>query len=878
MIGLPGGKLKLEFCAPNVVRVAFSPNTAFFSRSSLATAPRRCESTAWRSVRDKLQVTYTTSRLSVRVEATGRVSFLDLDGQPILAELSHGGRTLTPARVQGDSTFHVRQQWESSSDESLYGLGQHQQGLFDIKGYDLELRQYNTEIFIPFLVSSRGYGILWDNTSFTRFGDLDAPVPLPGASGLYLENGEPGEIDPRQGRVSWSGKLTPEVSGDYLFRAYYSGSLRLEIDGRPVIDHFRQAWLPNEDFARVPLEAGQPVHVRLDWARHTPDVNIVRLLFKPPVPDRTTSLWSKVGDGIDYTFVYGPELDDVIAGYRRLTGEAPMMPRWAFGFWMSRERYKTAKEVLTVLHGYRSRHVPIDNIVQDWQFWKKSEWGSHVFDPERFPDVEAWVKTIHETFNAQVMISVWPKFHPGTANFEALDSAGYLYRRNLEEQRKDHLGHTYTFYDAFNPAARALYWSQIEAALLSKGFDAWWVDASEPEIVQDRHRSVAAHVAASETHMHPTALGTGSRMLNAYSLVNSQAIFEGLATSSPYQRPFILTRNGFAGQQRYAAASWSSDVSSTWTSLQRQLPAGLSFCLSGIPYWTLDIGGFAVPAKFSRNPSAESLAEWYELNTRWFQLGTFLPLMRVHGQPPAREIWEFGGDGSPAYVAMSKFHRLRYRLLPYIYSVADAVTRRGSTLLRALVMDFRSDALARTIGDEFMFGPALLVAPVMTYGARERMVYLPSSEGGWYDFWTGDHVEGGQVLMAEAALDTIPLYVRAGAIVPTGPELQYVDEKPANPITLYVFAGADGKFTLYEDQGRDNQYRQGRFSTIALSWRDASRTLSIGARQGWFAGMLRRRMFEVIVVSQENATGFSFTPGAVRRFDYSGAALELRFD
>jgi len=875
LMQVPGGNLALEFCAPNVVRVAFAPAPAFFARPSLATAARRCEPTAWRSTRGPGQVTYTTSRLSVRVDTTGRVTFLDLDGQPILTERPNGGRTLTPATIQGEATFNVRQEWEPNADESLYGLGQHQQGLFDIKDYDLDLRQYNTEIYIPFLMSSRGYGILWDNTSFTRFGDLSGAVPLPGAADLYKAGGEPGEVDPRSGTVTWSGTVVPEVSGDALFRAYYSGNLRLVVDGQTVIDHFRQNWLPNEDFARVRLSAGKPVEVRLEWQRHSSDVNIVRLLWKPPISDRTTSLWSRVGDGVDYTFVYGPELDDVIAGYRRLTGEAPMMPRWAYGFWMSRERYKAAQETLDVLAGYRSRHLPIDNIVQDWQYWKEAEWGSHAFDPERFPDVDAWVKTVHDTYHAQLMLSVWAKFHTGTQNFDALNGAGYLYQLNLAEQRKDHIGYTFTYYDAFNPAARQLYWSQIEQALVPRGFDAWWVDASEPEIVQDRFPSVAAHVATSETHMHPTALGTGSRMLNAYSLVQSQAIFEGLSAAQPDKRPFILTRNGFAGQQRYAAASWSSDVSSTWTSLQRQVPAGLSFCLSGIPYWTLDIGGFAVPARFSQNPSEEALAEWYELNTRWFELGTFLPLMRVHGQPPAREIWEFGGDGSPAYQAMAKFQRLRYRLLPYIYSAAGGVTRRGGTLLRALVMDFRSDPVARTIGDAFMFGPALLVAPVMSYGARERSVYLPTSAGGWYDFWTGRHATGGQTALVAAPFDSIPLQVRAGAIIPVGPELEYAAEKPADPITLMVYAGADGHFVLYEDQGLDNGCRSGQFSEIPIDWHEGTRTLVIGAREGSFSGMLAERSFEVVLISEQHPVGFSFTPTPERSVVYTGAALEL---
>jgi alpha-D-xyloside xylohydrolase len=376
--------------------------------------------------------------------------------------------------------------------------------------------------------------------------------------------------------------------------------------------------------------------------------------------------------------------------------------------------------------------------------------------------------------------------------------------------------------------------------------------------------------------MHPTALGTGSRMLTAWSLVNSQGIYEGQRAAAPNQRVFILTRNGFAGQQRYAAASWSGDITSTWTAMRKQLPAGLSYSVSGLPYWTLDSGGFAVQSKYSAtSPAAADVTEWRELNTRWFEYSTFLPLMRVHGQAPPREMWEFGGDTSDAYKAMLKFDQLRYRLLPYVYSLAGAVTRRGGTILRPLVMDFRTDATARDIGDQFMFGPAFLVSPVTTYNARTRSVYLPTASGGWYDFWTGKAATGGQTVQAQAAFDSIPVYVRAGSIIPVGPDLQYVAEKPADPITLYVYAGADGDFTLYEDQGLTYDYEKGDFTEIGLHWADATKTLSIGARQGTFTGMLASRTFQVVVVSSSKAVGYSATPTADKTVTYTGAAQDV---
>ena len=874
-VSVSGGTLKIEFCAPNVVRVAFAKSDSFFTRASLTTAAKKCDTTSWQSTTGDGQVTYTTSALSVRVENTGRVTFLDLSGNTILAERPNGGRTLTAATVQGDSTFNVRQEWEPNSDESLYGLGQHQQGLMNIKDYDLDLHQYNTEIFIPYLVSSRGYGIQWDNTSFSRFGDPADAVPLPGVTGLYATGGEVGDVTPGSGTVNWSGTVKPTTTGDYIFRTFSSGSINLQVNNQTLIDHWRQSWNPGEEIARISLTAGQSVPVKLQWTADG-SVNVVKLLWKAPVANRTTSFWSKVGDGIDYTFVYGPEIDTVVGGYRRVTGQAPMMPRWAYGFWQCREHYKTSQESLDVLAQYRSYKAPIDNIVQDWQYWKEAEWGSHAFDPTRYPDPDAWIKSIHSTYNAQVMISVWPKFYTGIPNFTALNNAGDLYQPNITDGKKDFVGYNFTFYDAFKADARKLYWSQINTALFSKGIDAWWMDASEPDIVEGPYTSVASQISMFETHMTPTALGTGARMLNAYSLVNSQAIFEGQVAAAPNQRVFMLTRNGFAGQQRYAAASWSGDITSTWTAMRKQIPAGLSFSVSGMPYWTLDSGGFAPPARFSATtPTAADTDEWRELNTRWFEYSTFLPLMRSHGEAPPREIWQFGGNTSPAYAAMLKFDRLRYRLLPYIYSLAGDITRRAGTMLRPLVMDFRSDASARDVADQYMFGPAFLVSPVTTYKATSRSVYLPTASGGWYDFWTGKAATGGQTVQADAAFDSMPLYIRAGSIVPVGPELQYAAEKAADPITFYVYAGADGAFTLYEDQGLTYDYQQGAFSEIPLKWSDSTHTLTIGARQGTFTGMMSSRSFQVVLVSATKAVGFSFTPTADKTVTYTGAAQDV---
>ncbi|MBN1608020.1 MAG: DUF4968 domain-containing protein, partial [Polyangiaceae bacterium] len=863
---LGDGLLKLEICSSDVVRVAYAKDRAFFANKSLAAQPKRCDGAQFEVTEDAGSATLATPKLRARVDLrTGRVSFLDPSGAPILEE-KEGGRTIMPAIVMGDNTQHVRQQWMPSPDEALYGLGENQLGLLNLKGHDLDLWQHNGTIVIPFLVSSRGWGIYWDNTSFTRFGDLRALEPIP-AEQLLDASGKPGGLTGSYYRgehfdqlvgeridrvidislsskekkpnhliypglpegpasIRWTGQVEPEVTGDYTLQTFSNNGIKLWIDDQLVVNHWRQGWLPWKDVAKLRLEAKRRYKIRLEWTKDQ-GMETVQLLWKTPSGEpESTSLWSEVGDGIDYYFVYGPELDQVVAGYRRITGPAPMVPRWALGLWQSRQRYETAKASLGVVDGFRSRKIPFDNIVQDWFYWKEDAWGSHEFDRSRFPDPDAWVRAIHEK-HAHLMISVWGKYYPGTKNFEAMRSRGFLYQPNLSEGLRDWVGdggYPYTFYDAFHPEAGRLFWSQIENALFRKHVDAWWLDAPEPDLLP------TPTLDGQRTHMHPTALGSGPRMLNAYSLMNSKSVYEGQRSAAPDQRVFILTRSAFAGQQHYAAAVWSGDVTSTWTAMRAQIPAGLGMCVSGVPYWTMDIGGFSVPARFSaKKPKPEDAEEWRELNARWFEFGTFVPLLRVHGEHPKREMWELGGEKHPAYQAELKFDRIRYRLLPYLYSLAGAVTHEGGTILRPLVMDFRKDKKALDVSDQYLFGPAFLVSPVTTYKARSRPVYLPLGPQ-WYDFWTGAEAPPGQTINAPAPYDAIPIHVRAGSIIPTGPELQYTDEKPADPIVLWVYAGADGQFSLYEDDGVTYGYEKGAFARIPIRWNDGARTLSIGKR------------------------------------------------
>ena len=884
------GQLKIQVYADDIIRVLYARDASFFTRQSLSALPNQKNLPNFEVTNNSSEAIIKTAKLSVHVDMdNGAISFFDSAGNPILSEKSET-RTLTPANVQGEKTFHVQQQWQPAKNESLYGLGQHQLGLMDIKGYDLDLWQHNGTVIIPLLVSSKGYGIFWDNTSFTRFGDLRDAETIPanflfdadgksgGLTGSYFDGAHFGKlvgkrvdsrvhIDPPRNpnpttqhvptteasaplpwrsnkrifpdlidhgdiSIRWEGEIEPPETGDYTFETYSNAGIKVWINDSLVIDHWRQGWLPWLDVAKVRLDAHRRAKIRVEWSKDQGDEQL-DLRWKTPSESDATSLWSEVGDGIDYYFIYGPRIDQVVSGYRQITGQAPLMPRWAFGLWQSRQRYETAQQITDVLAGFRSRAIPIDNIVEDWFYWKADAWGSHEFDPARFPDPAGLLKTVHEQFHAHFMISVWPKFYPGTKNFDEMQSRGFLYQRNLKEKIHDWVGFVYTFYDAFNPEAGKLFWAQIEKNLLPLGIDGWWLDATEPDLTK------SPTLQGQRDYMHPTALGSGSRVLNAFPLCNSKAVYEGQREAAPNQRVFILTRSAFAGMQRYAAATWSGDISSTWEALQKQIPAGLSFGLSGMPYWSMDIGGFSVPPRFSsRNPKPEDVEEWRELNARWFEFGTFVPLLRVHGEFPHREMWEFGGEKHPAYLAMLKFDQLRYRLMPYIYSLAGQVTQENGTIMRALVMDFPEDATAREIGNQYMFGPAVLVSPITTFKSRQRKVYLPASTG-WYDFWTGAFLKGGQTIDAAAELDAIPLHVRAGSIIPFGPPLQYTDEKPADPITLFVYTGADAEFVLYEDEGVNYNYEKGAFAKIAFNWNQADKSLTIGKRAGTFPGMLQ---------------------------------------
>jgi len=853
---------------------------------------------------EKAQVeghTLSTPALKVSVSPNGSISFADASGHILLRE---GIRKLEKDTVLEQPVWNIAQQYRFKEEEKIYGLGQHQKGVLNYRGEEVLLTQDNTRAVVPFFVSSKGYGILWNNYSQTEFRD----------------------------------------------------------------------------------SKGQG------------------------------TLWSEVGPGIDYFFVAGQNTDQIIAGYRQLTGQAPMFGKWAYGFWVCKEHYHTQDEVLDVARELRQRNIPFDNIVQDWYYWSPHPRGSHIFNSRRYPDPAGMVDQLHENYNAHVMLSVWSNFGEGSDNYEEFITQDHLFPTN--------------YFDPYSETGRNIYWKQIRDSLYTKGFDAWWLDATEPELDQ------TPMTQPQTKQKMNNALGTGARFLNTYSLMTSKAVYEGQRQVSDDQRVFILTRSAFAGQQRYASATWSGDIYGQWDVFKKQIVAGINFSLSGIPYWTTDIGGFTL----DKYPGGNLNNEYRELYTRWFQFGAFSPLFRIHGSQTEREPWRFGDEGHWAYDIQMKYLDLRYRLMPYIYSQAWQVTRNHSTFMRGLVFDFDHDPQALKIDDQYMFGPEIMVCPVSEpfyfkdwfgtpafdvltstqsptsgvsashiqasyyttdedpsmlktttheklnarpfelfagddekpdallgrwttsvevsedgvyqlmsqtgnkpWGIRrirlwvdnqmligqstnmfnqqhkiaevnlkagkkheirleylcyaweeptislsirkmpgepsaslpsplntpQREIYFPEGNE-WIDFWSGQRLAGGTTIHRQAPMGTLPLYVKAGAILPFGPKIQYTTEKKADTIRLRIYPGADGSFLLYEDENDTYGYEDGAYSVIPLKWDEQEKTLTIGKRRGTFPGMLKKRHFSLVLVNQKKGTGLIFGQ-ADRIIEYEGS-------
>jgi alpha-D-xyloside xylohydrolase len=584
-----------------------------------------------------------------------------------------------------------------------------------------------------------------------------------------------------------------------------------------------------------------------------------------------TSFGSEVADGANYYFIYGGSADKVIAGYRQLTGAAPMFPRWTLGYWQSRERYKSQYETNEVVRKYRELHIPLDGIVQDWQYWGEDEsyWNSTEFGNPRFPEPKKMIDSVHEQ-NAHIIISVWPSFGNKTKIYQELKQRNMLFGSYVTWPINPNV----EVYDAFNPHARDLYWSFMDKNIFSLGIDGWWLDSTEPDHFKDNERDEA----------YKTFLGAYRKVRNAFPLIHTGGVYKHQRDNTDTKRVFILARSAFAGQQRFGTMMWSGDVVSKWKVFRTQISGGLNLSLSGLPYWNSDIGGFFSGGSY---PGGVSDAAFRELYVRWLQFGAFCPMMRSHGTDTPREIYQFGTKGDWAYDAIEKFINLRYRLLAYNYSNAWQVTAHAGTMMRALVMDFPADKKVWNIDNEYMFGRSMLVCPVTDsmYTSRsngntavdlntikKQKLYLPNGTA-WFDFWTGEKLQGGQEVEKETPIDIMPLYVKAGSIIPMGPFQQYTNEKSGDTLEIRIYEGADGNFTLYEDEGDNYNYEKGKFATIDFAWNDKARTLTIKDRKGSFAGMHQNKIFNVVLVNRNNGAGMAIPTKIDKVIQYKGKAV-----
>jgi alpha-D-xyloside xylohydrolase len=762
----------IQFYSPSIVRIVKTPVDKNFTKESLSVI-KKAQKTVVQIKKDGNQLNLASEKIHVQVNlVSGAISYFTKAGEVLLKE---GGTQLTPFDDAGNSTYSVLQSYVLDRDEAVYGLGQQQRGKMVQRNIRLNMVQGNTDDYIPFFQSVKGYGLFWDNYSPTQFID-------------------------------------------------------------------------NSD---------------------------------------STAFRSDVGDGVDYYFMYGGNADGVIACMRDLTGEAPMFPLWTFGFWQSKERYKSQDELVGVVKRYRELGVPLDGIIQDWQYWGNNYlWNAMDFLNPEFYNPKKMVNEVHN-LHAHMIISIWNSFGPQTKQYKDLEKIEALmnfktWPESGSEKWPPNLDYPsgVRVYDAYNPAARDIFWRYIQAGLFSIGIDGWWMDSSEPDHLQFK---------ASDLN-NKTYLGSFRKVRNAFPLMTVGGVYQHQRADTAGKRVFILTRSAFAGQQRYGANTWSGDVTASWNALRNQISAGLNFSLCGIPYWNSDIGGFFLN-RFRRKLEDP---EYRELYVRWLEFGAFCPMMRSHGADAPREIYQFGKKGDKAYDAIEKFIRLRYRLLPYIYATSWDVTANHSSMMRALVMDFAKDKNALDLNDQFMFGKSLLVNPVTDPMYVKRAVegsdsifvedfstlkvketYLPAGTD-WYDFWTGEKMAGGKKVKKETPIDLIPVYVKAGAVMPIGPAVQYAEEKKWDSLQLRVYPGADGKFVLYEDEHDNYNYEKGMYAAITFSWNDKKRTLTISDRNGSFPGMLGSRKFSVVVVTPSKGGEGKTVVAPDAEVNYSGKKMIVK--
>jgi len=744
--------VEVKFYSPEIVRVTKTPDGNSFTRQSLSVI-KTPEKTPVKIEENGSVVILSSNALSVTIDLkTGKIAYNDAQGNPLLSEKEYGAQ-FTPVKDVQKEAFLARQAFLLDKNETIYGLGQQQNGKLIQRNERIVLKNDNMKICIPYFMSAKGYGLFWDNYAATT----------------YTDNAQ-------------------ETSFESL------------------------------------------------------------------------------GDGADYYFMYGGNGDGVIARMRELTGQAPMLPLWTYGYWQSRERYKTQQELIGVVEKYRSIGVPLDGIIQDWQYWgRDSVWNAMSFDAKTYPDPQGMTDKIH-AMNAHLMIVAWPGFGPLTKQYKEFSAKKMMINFDTWPPKSGAKP-----YDPYNPTARDIYWDYLNKGVFSFNTDAWWLDSSEPDHINVKE----------EDFDQPTYLGSYRSVVNAFPLEHVGGVYDHQRATTSDKRVCILTRSAFAGQQRYGANSWSGDIVAGWETLQKQIPAALNFSSCGIPYWNADIGGF-----FLWNYGGEKALEnnaYRELYVRWIQFGAFTPMMRSHGTDAPKEIFRFGKRGDRDFDAIEKYINLRYSLLPYLYSTAWNVSNNAGSIMRPLFFDFVNDKAVPDINDEYLFGKSILVAPVVNpmyvssqdgkgtedYSqAKSRKVYLPAGCQ-WFDFWTGEKLDGGQSLEKAAPIDILPLYIKAGSVIPFGPKVQYATEKKWDNLEIRIYPGADGEFVLYEDENDNYNYEKGAYSTISFHWNDKSRVLTISERNGQFSGMLGKRSFILNMAGVAKKT--------LKKVSYSGKKMFVRF-
>jgi alpha-D-xyloside xylohydrolase len=831
-VTLSEGTLSICPLTDNAVRIKFLKDADVRMPELVFTSDVRTPGFTVSNLPSRLEVR-TRNMVVVLHKQDGSLFFADGSGKVFLREKA-GTRRLAPDSVMGEPCFIAEQSFESPADEYIFGLGQFQDGHYNVRNVSRQLTQVNSQISIPFIYSSKGYGLLWHQYGLTDFNPADNVIAIEqqdsstGSNKTAEVTTTSGTQRRSQNQSHYQGTFTVPEDGVYsifLDLGDMDNRQYVVIDGKPCID-ISNFWLPPTADALVDLKAGEHQVQLVCKSSNKPKVSWKRI-------DNRTTFRSPNATMLDYIVFYGPSADSVIATYRNLSGNAPMFPLWAYGFWQCRERYTSAANLVETVKEFRNRNIPMDVIVQDWQYWGKNGWGVPKFDEINYPNPDQFINQLHD-LHAHFNISIW-------SNPDKNSPIGQDYvSKNLYIPKSRWL-------DYFNPITRETYWNTLKENLFIYGVDSWWMDATEPE--NDGLRG------------EKTFIGLGDFYRLTYPLMVSQAVYEGQRKTSNDKRVCILTRSAFLGQQKYGIINWSGDIGGTWDSYKRQIVAGLNYTITGLPYWTTDIGGFFRPGKLQYTDE-----KYQELLTRWYQWGTFNPIFRVHGYQSETEPWKYGQQVEDN---MRKMLDLRYRLLPYIYSEAWQVTKNGSTLMRPLVMDFNGDTAALNQQFEYMFGQALLVAPVTEPAVNEWNVYLPESVA-WYNFWTGNRFDGGRTISTDAPLNKIPLFVKAGSIIPMGKFIQYAGQKITDTLELRIYQGANGRFDLYEDQGDTYNYEKGIYSLIKFNWDDAKKTLTIDSRKGAYPGMLKKHTFNILLVNENKGTGVETSSTIDKVVEYPG--------